>query len=110
VHEDPPRVFVDTNVWISAFINPGGPPARVLNTFRNGGFVPVVSQTLLGEIEDVLRRPRIRARLKLSDNDVAEVLDLLKEKGLAVVPTGTLRLCRDPRDDTLLETAVLGRA
>ena len=110
MHEVLPGVFVDTNVWISAFINPGGPPALILDAFRNGRLIPIVSQTLLHEIEDVLRRPRIRARLKSSNGDVAEVLELLKERGIEVMPTGTLRLCRDPRDDALLESAVLGRA
>jgi predicted nucleic acid-binding protein len=31
-------------------------------------------------------------------------------KAVTVYPTGTLRLCRDEKDDVMLETAILGHA
>ena len=110
MHEGRPRVFVDTNVWVSAFVNPNGPPAHVLDAFLSGRFVPVISEVLLDEIGGVLKRPRVRARVQLADQEVAEFLLLLKNRGVEAFPTGTMHLCRDPRDDVLLETAVLGRA
>jgi putative PIN family toxin of toxin-antitoxin system len=60
VPDDLPRVVIDTNVWISAFINAGGGPAKVLDAFWADRFVPVVAQELLDEIQAVLHRPRIR--------------------------------------------------
>lgn len=70
-----PVVLLDTNVWVSAFINPCGFPARLKDAWVAGRFDVVVSVPLLEEIADVLTR-----------------------------------LCRDPDDDLILETAVLGGA
>lgn len=108
--EAPLRVLVDTNVWISAFINASGAPAQVLAAFLAERFVPVVSDALLEEIRDVLDRPRIRRRWNLRAADVASVLVLLPDRAIQVTPIGDLHLCRDPDDDILLETAVLGGA
>jgi hypothetical protein len=35
-------VVVDTNVWVSALLNPRGFPARLLRAFLEGQFTPVV--------------------------------------------------------------------
>lgn len=103
-------VLVDTNVWISAFINVHGAPARVLDAFQAGRFVPVVSPALIEEIREVLDRPRIRKRWELRRDDVASALALLQDRASYDIPPGRLHLCRDPDDDILLETAIVGGA
>ena len=40
------RAVVDTNVWVSALLNPNGHPAAVSEAFRNGRFVSILSQPL----------------------------------------------------------------
>ena len=104
------RALVDTNVWISAFLNPGGAPGQVLTAFLAGRFVPVVSAPLLNEIRDVMARPRIRRRCVLGPSALDVILVNLQELGISVIPGGDLRMCRDPKDDFLLETALLGAA
>lgn len=104
------RALIDTNVWISAFINVSGAPAQVLAAFLAEGFVPVVSDALLEEIRDVPDRPRIRCRWQLRAADVANALALLQDRAIRAIPTGNLHLCRDPDDDVLLETALFGGA
>jgi putative PIN family toxin of toxin-antitoxin system len=106
----PPRAFIDTNIWISAFINPAGAPAKVFEALYQDRFVPVVSQALLVEIESVARRPRIRQRIQLSDEALENARHDLSYRAIHVIPTGELRLCRDQRDDILLETALRGEA
>lgn len=108
--DEPPRVLVDTNVWVSALLNSQGAPARVLDAFREGRFVPVVCQELLQEIEAVLARPRIRRRYRVSRDQVRVILALLRDRAVEVFPIGSFKPCRDPDDDLLLETAILGRA
>lgn len=103
-------VLVDTNVWISALINPRGSPARLKNAWLNGDFEIVVSMALLDEIADVLSRPRIRDKYHLKTEDIKEFLRLIAEKSITVTTTGTLHLCRDPDDDLMLETALNGGA
>lgn len=108
--EAPPRVLVDTNVWVSAFINPAGAPARVIDAFLEERFVPVTSRALADEIHEVLHRPRIRRRWGLADAELGRVLALLQDRAIEAIPPGELRLCRDPDDDILLETAIIGNA
>jgi putative PIN family toxin of toxin-antitoxin system len=78
-----PRVLVDTNVWISFFINVAGAPAQVLDAFLAEQFVPVVSEELLDDIGEVLDRPRIRCRWRLRGEDVAAALTLLTDRAVA---------------------------
>jgi putative PIN family toxin of toxin-antitoxin system len=104
------RTLVDTNVWVSALLNPHGFPARVLEALKTNRFAPILSEPLLEELLDVLSRPRLLKKYRLEPRDIAELAALLEEKAITVKPRGKLRLCRDPRDDVVLETALLGRA
>jgi len=104
------RAVVDTNVWVSAFLNPRGHPALVLGAFRNGRFVPILSRRLVEELIDVLSRPRLVKKYRLDPEEVAEYVALIVEKSEVVSAPDSLRLCRDPRDDVVLETAIVGRA
>ncbi len=119
-------VVVDTNVWISALLNPRGHPAKVMKAFVEGRFTPVVSQQLLEELVSVLQRPRIwrtiARRLAQIDIQLARNLLLLYQGiALALVHTlyqsghtislqGDVDLCRDKRDNMVLETAQRGKA
>ena len=102
------RAVIDTNVWVSALLNPAGHPAEVLAAFKRGGFLPVLSPSLLAELRDVLTRPRIRRRIPVPDAAVAEAVDLIETRAVRVTPPGDLRICRDPNDDHVIETAVIG--
>lgn len=106
----PVVALVDTNVWISALINPHGYPARLKNAWLDGKFQIVVSVAFLDELTDVLSRPRIRNKYRLKTEEIGEFLRLIAEKSITVTTTGTLRLCRDPDDDLMLETALNGNA
>ena len=106
----PTVVLVDTNVWVSAFINPSGSPDRLHRAWMDNRFQVVVSLPLLDELSDVLTRPRIIRKYPLQAADVEEFLLLLVRRSQVVVPAGALRECRDPDDDLILETATLGQA
>jgi putative PIN family toxin of toxin-antitoxin system len=104
------RAVVDTNVWISALLNPAGAPARVLGALRAGRFTLLISAPLLEELARVSGRPRLTRRYGLVPDDAARLLALLAEVAEPVAVAGAVRVCRDPRDDVVLETAVNGRA
>jgi len=106
----PVVVLIDTNVWISAFINPHGYPAKLKAAWTQNRFQAVVSVALLDELTEVLARPRILTKYRLDPGEIREFLHLLEERALKVTPTGRLRVCRDPDDDIILETALLGHA
>ena len=105
----PRRVVVDTNVWVSALLNPQGLPAQVLEALKQKRFIPILSPPLIGELKEVLARPRLR-RYGIRDEDVEELIALLTDRAIWVEPLGELHLCRDPDDDLILETALLGQA
>ena len=106
----PVVALVDTNVWISALINPRGYPARLKDAWLDGRFQIVVSVALLDELADVLSRPHIREKYGLKIEDIEEFLRLIAEKSITVTTVGNLHLCRDPDDDLMLETALSGNA
>ncbi len=106
----PTVVLLDTNVWVSAFINPSGAPAQLRHAWHEGRYETVFSLPLLEEIVDVLTRPRIIHKYPITIADIEGLLRLLIERGIFVVPTGSVHECRDPDDDLILETAILGQA
>ncbi len=68
----------------------------------------MIALPLLEEIGDVLRRPRIKRKYLVREQEVVQYLQLIAA-GAAVVPVaGALRLCRDPDDDVVLEIAIAG--
>jgi putative PIN family toxin of toxin-antitoxin system len=105
-----PRAVIDTSVWVSALLNARGFPARVLEALRTGRFEVVLSEPLIEELVDVLSRPLIVKKYNLLPEDVVEFVAFLEAKAIYVAPSGQLRLCRDPHDDVVLETAQLGLA
>jgi putative PIN family toxin of toxin-antitoxin system len=104
------RAVVDTNVWISALLNPAGAPAAVRIALQQQQFTLVTSEPLLEELAAVLARPRFAQRYGVTPADIAELVALLRERGEVVPIAGTVRLCRDPDDDMVIETAFNGRA
>jgi putative PIN family toxin of toxin-antitoxin system len=104
------RVVVDTNVWVSAFLAQRGYPAQLIEAFRQALIEVVVSEPLIRELDAVLRRPRLVSKYQLSDQSINEYISLIKRQSVWVSVSGTLHICRDPRDDFLLETALFGGA
>ena len=50
----------DTNVVIAGMLSPDGTPGKLLNAILDGLCQPVVTDSILAEYEDVLRRPKFR--------------------------------------------------
>ena len=103
-------VVVDTNVWISAFLNRTGFPARIKNAWVNGQFEIAISTPLLHEISEVLHRPRIKDKYDLTEDEITKFVELILRRAVLVVISGQLKLCRDERDNIFLETAIVASA
>ena len=104
------RAVIDTNIWVSAFLTRHSYPARPTEAFRQGDFEVIVSEPLIQELGAVLRRPRLVNKYRYSEAAITEYIALIKEQSIWVNVSGTLQLCRDPRDNFLLETAIFGGA
>src|SRR5579875_153653 len=104
------RVVVDTNVWVSALLSTAGYPARILAALRARQFILLVSQPMLDELRDVLSRPRLVRKYGITEADADELIELLRTRAEEIAVSGAVRVCRDPDDDVVIETAVSGRA
>jgi len=101
---------VDTNVWVSALLNPAGHPARLVEAARLGRFEVIASIPLLEELAEVMIRPRIlRARSLLREEAEAYTSAISRLANLVPV-AGVVNICRDPDDNLVLETALAGGA
>jgi putative PIN family toxin of toxin-antitoxin system len=103
-------VLLDTNIWVSATINPSGHPAQVIAAWRARRFDVVISQPLLDELRDVLRRPHIGKRYQITERQIAALFSLISKRAGHVRVGRPNALCRDPRDDVILETAIAEHA
>ena len=104
------RVVVDTNILVRALIKPHGTVGPVLLRLRQGEYTLLYARSLLEELIDVLNRPRIRKKYRLTDRDIQTVVSLILLRGEAVVPEEQITACRDPKDNKFLEVAVAGKA
>lgn len=104
------RAVIDTNVILSAVIKPDGRVGAILELLRNDAYCLLYSDQLITEFVDVINRPRIRLKYNLRAEDIETVLALLFLRGEAVVPSRRIDVCRDPKDNMLLELAVAGQA
>lgn len=105
-----PRVIIDTNIIVSAFIKRVSASAVLLKHWREGKFILIVSREILAKIYHVLLRPRIVALTKMTTGEIAELIALISEEAEIISPDKTAISSRDFKDNIFLEAAVTGRA
>ena len=93
------RVILDTNIVISAMLKSGGLPEAVFNLAIDGVIQLCVSEAILAEYEEVLRRDR----LAIPPEKVATALARIREKGFLLTPTARVdaAACPDDPDDLI---------
>jgi uncharacterized protein len=102
------RVVLDTNVLISALLQPKGPPRAAVDAVRTAGGVLLFSEQTFDELRTRLDRPKFDKYVSREGRALFLVqLDAVSEW---VAITGARMGCRDPDDDKLLETAMMGEA
>ena len=106
------RVVADANVLISAALarSPNAPSVVILEAALDGRLDLVTSPQLLGEIANVLKRPRLRRYLS-TDEALRFVADLAAQTILLTdPPEPPAAVCRDPNDDYLVALATARHA
>ena len=75
-------VVIDTNVLVSALItrNENSPTVQILRFLANGNIVPVYSENIVKEYNEVLRR----AKFKLSESLIINLLKDIMDNGLKI--------------------------
>lgn len=110
--QEKPRVVIDTNLIVSAFISPVGTPSQLLNMWWEQGRVTLLTSIeFVSEVETVLHRDAIKEKYQLGEERIHEFLTDLRQATESVTPLPSLPLhSRDPKDDKLLSLALGGDA
>jgi predicted nucleic acid-binding protein len=97
------RAVFDTNVMVSGFLSPDGPPGRIVEWLRAGTIQAVLDDRVAAEYAEVLSRPRFR----LPPAEVAIVLAAIGATAFRVEvrPEDAARRLPDSGDAPFLECA-----
>jgi uncharacterized protein len=105
------RVVLDANQFVSAILSPDGPPAKVLNSWREGLFELVTSPSIIDEIRRVLNYPRLSKIHKKSPEEIDLFLEELAVLSFSTTEKLSLSIVvDDPTDDKYLVAALEGGA
>jgi putative PIN family toxin of toxin-antitoxin system len=105
------RVVLDTNVLVSRVVVPNGKPAQILQQCENGRFEFLTSEALLAECRRVLAYKRIRARHRLTDDELDEAISKFRTLARLIEVSINLQvISADPDDNKVFECAVEGNA
>ena len=90
-------VVIDTNVLVSALItrNENSPTVQILRFLANGNIVPVYSEDIVKEYNEVLRR----AKFKLSESLIINLLKDIMDNGSKITELAEVtETIPDPKD------------
>jgi uncharacterized protein len=102
------RVIVDTNILLSALIDPHGLPAQLIDAWRAARFELVTSREQLLELGEVARRPALRKYIVPAR--VGRFINDLRELARVLTRLPNVDRSRDPGDNFLLAMAEAGEA
>ena len=97
------RAVFDTNVVVSGFLSPAGPPGRIVEWLRNGSVQAVVDDRMMADYAEVLTRPVFR----LPAAEVELVLAAIRARSFwaEAATAHMVRGLPDPDDAPFLECA-----
>ena len=95
---------IDTNVLVSAFWSFGKntPPMRILRAMVRGGFTALLSEEILSEYGQVLRR----RKFDFNEEDVTQLLDFISRHARWVIPAESDETFPDEKDRVFYCTAL----
>lgn len=101
------KLVIDTNLWISRLLMPGGQAAKAVDHGLAWG-LPLMSEDTLTELVNVLARPKFDRYVSLADRQ--QFIRLLGGIVRVIPITQRITACRDPKDDKFLDIALNGDA
>jgi putative PIN family toxin of toxin-antitoxin system len=105
--EKPSRVVIDTNIFLSAILNQDSFPARVVEKAILSSQILQSAETW-AELEDVLNREKFDRYRSIFDR--RRYFQYLAEFMHEISVLTKVSVCRDPKDDKLLELPMDGGA
>ncbi len=100
------KVVLDTNVLVSGFLNPYGPPGSLVGFAASGELSLCYDARILAEYREVLLRPRF----ELDAHAVEDFLAQVEAEGEPVTAAPLPHRLPDRSDEPFLEAALSARA
>ena len=94
------KIVCDTNILISAFIFPGGPPEEILHGVLMRDYRLGISKSIMEEFEKVLKY-----KFSWPEGEVSEITELISRNSTMVEPKYTVKIINDSPDNRILECA-----
>lgn len=103
------KITLDTNILVRGNQNASGPSRSLLNLITGSEHILVLSQSMLYELEEVLRYPHVRRLTRLTEGQIAEYLGFLSEVAELVDIGPSIPFATPDADDWMvLRTAIHG--
>ena len=94
---------IDTNIFVSGLL--GSPFCRTIFRYlKQGKFDLAISEVLFDELKFVLERRKFQTLIHTEEK--MEIISFIETKAVFVSPKTPVRLCRDLKDDKILECAL----
>ena len=100
------RIVLDTNVLVSALLNPNGVPASIVNAILDDTVTVLVDDRILLEYREVLRRPKFA----FPNDAVQPLLEFFEHHSEYLSPGPAPVSINDPGDVPFYEVAVAADA
>ena len=102
----PKRIILDTNLWISFLISTDF--KELENLILKGNVILLFSNESLEEFIEVIQRPKFKKIF--SRKYVEKLLNIFDQYAELIQIQSKIEICRDPKDNFLLNMAVDGKA
>jgi len=100
-----PRIVIDANVFVSVVLG-GQITGKICELLISGDLKLVYSRSLFDELKFVLSRKEF----EFNQPQIDRILTFIETNGELVFPAEKVSVCRDPKDNPILECAVSGKA
>ena len=100
------RIVLDTNVLVSGFLSPHGPPGAILRSILTGSITLCFDERILAEYRDVLTR----GSFAFDEDRIDEVLELIETNGESVLAEPLEIALPDADDAMFVEVATAADA
>jgi putative PIN family toxin of toxin-antitoxin system len=100
-------IVLDTNVVVSAAINPNGTPAAIAAAWQERSFIWIVSEPLLVELDRTLHSQRLRSLIKWNRDQIAEFMEEAREFARIIAPVNLIDVIKDDPDDNRVRKAAV---
>jgi hypothetical protein len=102
------KALLDTNQLVSSLLSAHGLQRQLIDAWRARAFMLLLAPGQAEEVGEVLLRPKITKKYRVTSDERLALLELLRTEALALSHASSAGVCRDPDDDYLLGCAAAG--